>query len=273
MMKTAMQLVKTFVVAAFLALVAQLILVGWTTLIMPGGDAFAISMIEPLSLVSMGVVGGLLYLPRIYDKLEQQAGLGAVLPFSGFCVAIAHTVEDTKQQTGSTGKAVQAGFKTLLLVIGTGSAGCFIIGACAVFANATLPPISGASASLAQAQASMVPLSVSSPEMFVGAVLLGATLCTVFQVFMLYTNLPVPKVLILALMVGGLLTPAGMMTSFAMLGGLGVNMLAVGAGSAVTATTMALFAGNAVPLITVMCVFIALTILGCIWGLIRSGKR
>jgi hypothetical protein len=272
-MKTAIQLGKTFIVGACLALIAQLILTFWTAVIAPSGDPFAISLIEPLGLVSMGVVGGVLFLPRFYDKLEEFAGFGALLPFSGFCVAIAHAVEGTKLETGSAGKAIKAGFTVLVTVIGVGAVGCFVIGACAFFANATFAPVATAAASLAEAQASVTPLSPSSPQMLLGAALIGALLCTIVQAFAMYTKVDVPKILILCMMVGGLLTPAGMMTSFAVLGGLGVNMLAIGAGSAVTATTMALFAGVYVPLITVLCVFVALTVLGCIWGLLRAGNK
>ncbi|MDR1185190.1 MAG: hypothetical protein LBK67_10410, partial [Coriobacteriales bacterium] len=183
---------------------------------------------------------------------------------------IAHTVEGAKRQNGHTGKAIIGGFMLLLQIIGTGSVGCFIIGAAAVLANNLLPSIATVSTSLAAAQATIPAAGPGSMPLLAGSVVMGGILCALFQALASYTALPVPKILILGMMVGGLLTSPGVMSSLSILGGAGADIMVVGAGSAVTATTMALLAGIPVPLVTVMCVFIALAVLGCIWGLIRA---
>jgi hypothetical protein len=242
----------------------------WASCITPTNDALLISLTGPLTLVSMGLVGGILYLPRIYDRIEQHCGFGAILPFCGFCVAIAHQVEEARLRGESIGKAIGAGLRLVGYVVGTGAIGCFIIGAGALIANVSVAPISVLSGSVAAAQAS-IPASVpASMEQLVGAVLIGGVLSTVFQAFALFTEIPVPKVLILGLFAGGLLTPVGFMGSLTSLGGAGADIMLTGFGSAVSGTTMALLAGNPLPFIIVVCVIIALTLLGSIWGVSRA---
>jgi hypothetical protein len=272
-MKVFKSLVLAMLTGACLALIGQLVGALWAFLIIPTGNPTLISLVGPFTLVSMGIVGGILFLPRIYDRIEQFGGFGAVVSFAGFCVAIAHATEEAKRSTGNTGAAIKAGVMVLLTVIGVGSVGCFLIGGAAFLANTVLAPITTAADGLAVAQTAVTPLAPGSAQMLIGSVLVGALITGLFQAFLLYTDLPVPKVLVLAMFVGGLLTAPGVITSLSTLGGAGVDIMVVGAGSAVTATSMALLAGAPLPLLTVLCVFVALTVLGCVWGLIRAGKR
>ncbi|MDR3307782.1 MAG: SpoVA/SpoVAEb family sporulation membrane protein [Coriobacteriales bacterium] len=269
-MKLFKQLVGAFVVGGALAFIGQLIYALWCAVIVSGESGFLSTLAAPLTLASMGVVGGVLYLPGIYDKLEEWGGFGAMLPFSGFCVAVSHTVEGAKVDSGSFGKAVKAGAVLVAQIIGVGSLGAVILAAIAVFANTYLfvgvtPPQDAVSATAVFSPG--VPLSVG--QLF-GSFLIGGTICTLFQAFAAFTGLSAPKVLILGMLVGGLLTPAGMMSSMEQLGCIGAQFTAVGAGSAVMGTAMLLFSGIFAPFVTVLCVFVALTILGCVWGLIRA---
>jgi hypothetical protein len=61
------------------------------------------------------------------------------------------------------------------------------------------------------------------------------------------------------------------MNSLALYGGAGIDIMVVGAGSAIAASFMALLGGTLLPFVTVVAVFVALTLLGCIWGLLRAG--
>jgi hypothetical protein len=185
-------------------------------------------------------------------------------------VAIAHVVENTKLETGDSGKALRSGVGMVAQVVGTGTIGCMIIGFVAFWANSTFAPLGAMSDALTAAQTLLPSINPAGVELLLGAALLGGLVCALFEALSQYTQLPVPKMLVLGLMAGGFLTVPGVMSSLSALGGAGVDVMVVGAGSAVTATTMVLCLGLPVPLITVLCVFAALTVLGCIWGLLRA---
>jgi len=270
-MEEVKRLLGAFAVGGLLAVVGQAILLGFTTWLAGSHNAFVASLPGPLTLVSLGVIGGLLYLPRLYDKLEAISGYGAALPFSGFCVAIAHAVETARLEGGSAGKAMAAGVRLVLQIIGVASIGAFIIAAAAHAANTLLEPITFLAATLARAQAEVLPFATGSAAAFAGAFLVGGVVCLLFQAFGDYTGTATPRVLVLAMLVGGLLTPMGVIASLGVVGGVAGDYTAVGAGSAVTGASMALFAGSVAPLLTVLGVFCVLTVLGCLWGLARAG--
>lgn len=106
--------------------------------------------------------------------------------------------------------------------------------------------------------------------MYISAFLLGGILCALFQIFMIFTKLDVPRILILGLVLGALLTPYGMMDALGQWGGAGMSIMVMGAGNAIVATTMALLSGNPGPILMVLGLFVALTVLGLAVGYIRS---
>lgn len=94
------------------------------------------------------------------------------------------------------------------------------------------------------------------------AFLLGGIICALFQIFMMYTKLDVPRVLVLGFTLGALLTPYGMMDALAQWGGAGLLIMVMTAGNAVAGSTMALLGGNSLPFLIILGVFLAVTLIG-----------
>lgn len=106
--------------------------------------------------------------------------------------------------------------------------------------------------------------------MFINAFILGGILCALFQVFMIFTKLDPPRILILGFTLGALLSPYGMMDALSQWGGAGLPIMVMGAGNAVFGATMALLRGNFIPIVTLLCIFIILTLIGIAAGFLRS---
>ncbi|HIW75021.1 MULTISPECIES: SpoVA/SpoVAEb family sporulation membrane protein [Gordonibacter] len=101
---------------------------------------------------------------------------------------------------------------------------------------------------------------------FIMAFLVGGALCLLFQLILDVTKAPVPYILLVGLAVGGILTPFGIMDVLANWGGAGFTIMVVGAGQAMCATTQAALAGNPWPLLSVIGVFLVLTVVGLVCG-------
>jgi hypothetical protein len=105
---------------------------------------------------------------------------------------------------------------------------------------------------------------------YISAFLLGGILCALFQVFMMFTKLDPPRILILGFTLGALLTPYGMMDALGQWGGAGLVIMVMSAGNAVAGATMALLGGNPVPMMMVLGIFVSLTLIGLAAGFLRS---
>lgn len=101
---------------------------------------------------------------------------------------------------------------------------------------------------------------------FIMAFLVGGALCLLFQLILDVTKAPVPYILLVGLAVGGILTPLGITDMLASWGGAGFTIMVVGAGQAICATTQAALAGSPWPLLSVLGVFVVLTLVGLICG-------
>jgi hypothetical protein len=121
-MRIAQRVVLAFIVGGALSITGQLLATLFAALLGPESQ-----FVGPLTLVGLGIVGGILYLAGVYPKLEKWGEFGAFLPFSGFCVAIATATESTKTESGSTASGVTAGIKLVLYVVGNGFIICVII--------------------------------------------------------------------------------------------------------------------------------------------------
>ena len=84
-----------------------------------------------------------------------------------------------------------------------------------------------------------------------------------------FTKLDPPHVLVLGFALGALLTPYGMMNALGHFGGPGLYIMVIGADNALAATTTPLLGGNLVPFLTIIGLFVALTIMGIVAGSIR----
>lgn len=101
---------------------------------------------------------------------------------------------------------------------------------------------------------------------FVMAFLIGGALCLLFQIILDLTKGRVPVILLVGLIAGGVLTPLGITGALSQLGGAGFLVMVVGAGQALCETTQAALAGDPLPLLSVLGVFVALTLVGLVCG-------
>ena len=97
---------------------------------MLGADS---TFVGPLTLVVLGLIGGILFIGGIYQKIEKISVFGAMLPFSGLAAAVAGTFAGTKMQSGSSGMAFKAAVALVLYVVGIGTILSVIIGVVAFF--------------------------------------------------------------------------------------------------------------------------------------------
>lgn len=105
---------------------------------------------------------------------------------------------------------------------------------------------------------------------FLLAFLIGGALCAAFQAFMMLTKLRPPEILIIGFSLGAVLLPLGAIAVLEAYGGAGMAIMVMDAGAGTSGALAAFFQGNQVPLVTVLGVFISLTIIGIVAGMIRS---
>lgn len=106
--------------------------------------------------------------------------------------------------------------------------------------------------------------------MYITAFILGGIICALFEIFAKFTKLDPPHVLVLGIVLGALLTPFGMMAALGHWGGAGLSIMVIGAGNALVGTTMALLGGTPGPILIILALFVALTLIGIAAGYIRS---
>lgn len=109
-------LLGSFLVGGILAAVGQAFMNLAIAVLGPGSF-----FIAAVTLVGVGLVGAILFVFGIYQKIEQVGGFGAALPFSGLAAAVAGTVVRTKESGSSMTSSMLAGAKLAAWVLGTGS--------------------------------------------------------------------------------------------------------------------------------------------------------
>ncbi|HWQ76481.1 MAG TPA: hypothetical protein VN441_14305 [Syntrophomonas sp.] len=106
---------------------------------------------------------------------------------------------------------------------------------------------------------------------FIWSFIIAGVICAIGQ---LLAEVKVPKPLLLGgfLVLGGLLTPFGVIDSLSALGSGGVNILACGLGSAGFGTAIQLCSGTFAPLLIVLLLLIVLIGMGAVAGNIYYRK-
>lgn len=106
---------------------------------------------------------------------------------------------------------------------------------------------------------------------FIWSFIIGGIICIIGQ---LLEEIKVPKPLLLGgfIVLGGILTPLGMINTLSALGSGGVNIMAVGLGSAGFGTGMQLGMGSFAPILMVLLLLIILIGLGAAGGNIYYNK-
>lgn len=105
--------------------------------------------------------------------------------------------------------------------------------------------------------------------MYINAFLLGGILCALFQIFMIFTKLDPPRILVLGIALGALLTPFGMMDALGHWGGAGLLLMCIGAGNAIGGSTIAFLSGNPMPIAIILGLLVILTLIGLTAGALR----
>lgn len=116
-------LLGPFVVGGVLAMIGQAFMS--LAIAVLGPDSF---FLAAATLIGVGLVGAILFVFGIYQKIERVGGFGAALPFSGLAAAVAGCVVRTKESGAAMGVSMLAGVKLAACVLGTGSLIVVIIG-------------------------------------------------------------------------------------------------------------------------------------------------
>lgn len=90
-------------------------------------------LVVPMTLTLIGLIGGLLFIAGIYQKIEKIGCFGAILPLCGLVAAVAGVFTGTKMETGSSGAASKAAVSLVLFVLGLGTILSVLIGVVAFY--------------------------------------------------------------------------------------------------------------------------------------------
>lgn len=246
------KLLYAFVVGGAFGVVGQLFIFAWSAVLGAGN-----SLVNPLTMVTMGVLGLILFVSGAAPKLEKLTTMGVTIPISGMVIAIGGVTAGVKAETGSAGAGAKAGAGLPLRVLGTGAAISVVLSAVLFFAT-------HGSLELAFEPAE----SNALVDLLLSFVVSGL-LCLLAEAILEITKAPVP-VLLIAFIVIGALMAAFNLDGAPLLnnGGFIVSLLA--AGQAAYETFQVLLMGiTPVPFITVLCVYLSVTILGIAAGLAR----
>ncbi|NHM13467.1 SpoVA/SpoVAEb family sporulation membrane protein [Xiamenia xianingshaonis] len=203
--------IYSFFLGGLLALVAQAIAAVWTT-VLPGTPLEF--FMGGATLVSMGVLGFVLAGFAVYQRFEEWATFGALLPFSGFSMAVGMKMVVPWTKGANMKDTIWPG---LWLVIWFNAVGAIV---CIAFGY--LCGIMGV--------APVVAAKTTSSLIFPGAFLMGGILCAVFQIVYLAVKAITPKckpvwILMTAWMVGALLAPIGVSGSLVNMFGQGFAVM------------------------------------------------
>ena len=92
------KIASTFIVGGMIGVIGQVLFTFYISVLGPDSP-----LMGAFLLVSMGLIGGILFVFGIYQKLEETSGFGAMLPFSGFATAISGAIVGAKMSGASLG--------------------------------------------------------------------------------------------------------------------------------------------------------------------------
>ena len=210
-MKPYKTVIYSFFLGGLFALIAQAILVIWQTVLADTPMAF---FMGGATLVSMGVIGCILGGKAVYQHLEEWATFGALLPFSGFAMAVGMKMLGPWFRGESLGKSIWQGAWLVIWFNAVGAAVCIAFG--------YICGMMGVEPVLAE--------KTTTALIFPGAFLMGGILCAVFQVVWLIVKAITPKakhvwILMGAWMCGALFAPFGISGSLSNIFGEGFAVM------------------------------------------------
>ena len=214
-MKPYKTVIYSFLVGGTFALIAQAILSFWQVVLADTPMSF---FMGGATLVSMGVIGCILGGLACYQYVEEWATFGALLPFSGFAMAVGmKAVGPWTKNNESMGKCVWNCVWFVIWFNVVFAAICIAFG----FVCGMLGAEEGACLGVAK---------TTSHMLFVYAFLIGGCLAAVFQILYVALKVVTPKVtplyiLMTAWMVGAILAPFGISGALANFSGEGFSVM------------------------------------------------
>ena len=117
--------VLSFLMGGAYCLIGQIFFTLWSPIMGP-------SYTMPATLLSMGVVGVILFIAGIHQKLAEHTGWGSILVFNGFACALASEFEEGAKEGGTKEGAIRL-LDLFLWVVGTGALLAIIVAVAAYF--------------------------------------------------------------------------------------------------------------------------------------------
>lgn len=207
-MKPYKTVICSFFIGGMFALIAQAIYTVWNT-VLPGTPMEF--FIGGATLVSMGIIGCILGGFALYQFVEEWGTFGALLPFSGFAMAVGmKMVTPWTKDKASTLKSLKPGVWLVIWFNVVGAASCILFGyICGSFG--------------------VEPLITSEKNttalVFPFAFLLGGCLCAFFQTLFLIVKCKPVWILLTAWCVGAILAPFGISQLMANIAGQGFSVM------------------------------------------------
>lgn len=242
-----------FLIGGLFGVVGQLFIFGWSFALGVGN-----ALVNPLTMVTMGVLGLVLFVTGIAPKLEAKTTMGITIPISGMVIAIGGVTYGVKRETGLTSAGAKAGAGLPLRVLGTGALVSVILSTALFFTTHGMLEIPSDATSMGPA------LDI------VMSFIVGGAIAALAEAILLATKAPVPVLLIAFIVVGAIMAAFNLDgLTFMNNGGFIVSLFA--AGQAAYETFQVLLMGiTPIPFITVLCVYLSVTVLGIVAGLVKK---
>lgn len=246
------KLAYAFVIGGVFGMIGQLLIFLWTVILGEGG-----TLVNPLTMASMGVIGLVLFVSGFSAKLEKLTTMGVTIPISGMVIAIGGATYGTKRATGSPAAGAKAGAGLPLRVLGIGAGLSVVLCAALFFATHGALELTFEQASFGAG----VEIAL--------AFVVGGLLSLIAEAILLATKAPIPVLLVIFVIVGAMLAAFNLDgLPFLANGGFIVSLFA--AGQAAYETFEVLLMGiTPMPFCIVLCVYLCVTVLGIVAGLLK----
>lgn len=207
-MKAYKTVIYSFFIGGLFALIAQALVTVWTNLLTGTPMEF---FIGGSTLISMGVIGCILGGFAVYQLVEEWGTFGALLPFSGFAMAVGmKMVGPWTKENASTGKAIWPGLWLVIWFNVVGAASCILFGF--ICGSIGIEP---GFAVEKNTTALVFPL----------AFLVGGLLCSLFQIVFLIVKCQPVWILMAAWCCGAIFAPLGISGALANFAGQGFSVM------------------------------------------------
>lgn len=207
-MKAYKTVIYSFFIGGMFALIAQALVTVWTAVLTGTPLQF---FIGGSTLISMGIIGCVLGGFAVYQLVEEWGTFGALLPFSGFAMAVGmKMVGPWTKENASTGKAIWPGLWLVIWFNVVGAVSCILFG----FICGSLGVEPGFAVEK-NTTALVFPL----------AFLVGGLLCALFQIVFLIVKCKPVWILMTAWCCGALFAPLGVSGALANFAGQGFSVM------------------------------------------------